>query len=253
MCWDALIVHASTYERSTLINTRILALVGVAAVAAAGHTAQFVLDPTADTRILSIFPTSNDNSEFLATYTEAGNEQRTLIQYDYAPLAGQTIASATLRLFGESFSGSTAAVTEDIYRVGSAWSETQVTWKASSTGNNWANQGGDALGTTGTQLTNPFTHWSGNGTRTPQWFEFDVTSLVAGAVNGSFDNHGMLLVGNTGNQLAWVSREGHSFGNVPVNTPQLVVETQSVPEPVTTTALAGLLAAALRRKAKAQR
>ena len=231
---------------------RISALIGLAAVAVAGHATQFVLDATADTRILSIFPTSNDNNEFLSTYTETGNEQRTLIQFDYSALAGQTIVSATLRLYGESFSGSTSAVTEDIYRVGSAWTESQATWQASATGSNWANQGGDALGTAGTQLSNPFTHWTGNGTRTPQWFEFDVTGLVTGAVNGDFDNHGMLMVGNTGNQLAWASREGHTFGNVQSNTPQLVVETQSVPEPVTTTALVGLIAVALRRKSIAR-
>lgn len=233
------------------MQARHLMLIAMAAAAIAADATTFTLDPTADVRIMSYSPTANQNGNFLSTYTASGNVQHTMIQFDYSGIAGMSVVSATLRLYGQAFFFATDPTSIDFYRVASPWTEDETTWRISQTGTNWMNEGGDALGTGGGQMTDPYTHWDGNNTNTAQWFEFDVTSLVAGAVNGDFDNNGMMLVGASGNQLSWVSREGHTFNSIDPTgkTPQLVVNAESVPEPASFVAVAGLLALARRRRA----
>jgi hypothetical protein len=210
----------------------------LAGASLAGATT-FTLNPTGDDRLLQTSSLANDNSEGLSVFNASGNEQRSVLQFDYSSLAGFSVTSATLTLFGKSFENSTAQTSVDFYRVASPWVETQVTWTARVSGTNWANLGGDALGTTGAQLSNPYTHWVGNGTATETSFNFDVTSLVSGAVNGDFTNNGMLMTGAVGNQLSFVSREGHDFGfGGGAIVPVLTVQAVAVPEP---TAVAGLV------------
>lgn len=224
----------SHMNRFALVAILFCATVGVASAVTV------TLHATADNRLLSFSPNTNDNQEFIGTYTTSGNEQRTLIQFDYSSLSGMTVLSATLRLYGASFSGSSAATSMDLYRVTQDWSETSSCWSKWSTGNNWANPGGDAVGTTGSQLTNPFGHWSGPTTTTGAWYSIDATSLVSQTVGGTFANQGMLLTGVDGGQLSFISREGHSFHSLgSTNVPELVVEV--VPEPASLLALAGLV------------
>ncbi|HLK14281.1 MAG TPA: DNRLRE domain-containing protein [Fimbriimonadaceae bacterium] len=227
---------------------RLLTFALLAACGALAHGDVITLNAIADCRILNSEPNTNDNGDLLSTYTVNGAEQRTVIMFDYSSLVGQNIVSADLMLYGASYFGATSPTTIDLYRVASPWSETQVTWNSRDTGDAWVNAGGDALGTTGQQLTNPFTHWSGNGTINGTWFNFDATSLVQGALSGQFTNNGIMLVGAQGGELSWVSREGNSFNGFPAaNVPELVVTT-AAPEPGLCITLGTLVALAIRRR-----
>jgi len=214
---------------------RVLVAAGLLGGASLSFADLFVLNATKDLRILSFSPSTNDNAQGLSTYHTSGNIQRTLIEFDYTALTGQTIVSAILRLKGRSWDNSTNATIIDLYRPVVDWSETTATWLNSSTGTGWANAGGDAVGTGGNQLADPFSTWSGNMTDTSAWYEFDATALVSGAVVGQFDNHGFLLAGPNTNRLTFVSREGNNFSGqagLVTEVPELVVTTL-VPEPAT--------------------
>src|ERR1022692_4022081 len=168
------------------MNKNVFASLMLVAVSVGARADLITLNPVADLRIFSFQPNTNDNIEGLATLNASGNDQRTLIEFDYLALAGATIQSATLRLRGASFSGSTAPTSTDLYRVTRSWVEGSACWNSSDSGIPWTNAGGDAVGTTGTQLTDPCYHWTGNGTSTPTWFEFDATALVSSELAGGF-------------------------------------------------------------------
>lgn len=198
-------------------------------------SAQIVtLYPVADLRILSFAPNTNDNRSGLSTFRSLGNTQRTLIKFDLSPLAKQQILTATLRLRGSSFGGSVAATAIEVYRLTSSWSETTATWNSKLSNAQWTNPGGDAVGRTGSQLSNPYTRWQGNASSSAKWFEIDATDLVSEWTNSNVANHGLLLSSDIGNELVFVSREGNNFDSTlvgePTDIPELVVRTVAEPK-----------------------
>ncbi len=213
------------------------------------------LSPTDDLRLLSSDPSATDNNSGLSTYTLGStNTQRTILKFDYSSLSGLAVTSAILRLYGVAFDQTSTAVTGiDVYRVKGTWSETQASWLNRLTSTPWNALGGDGLGTTGTQLSNPYFHWTGAQTITPAWYEFNVTNLVQGAVNGTYSNDGILLASSDdNNRLVFNSRENHFFGFPGFgNTPQLVVN--SVPEPANFIGLVGALALIVKRRRKIEK
>ncbi|MBS1726930.1 MAG: DNRLRE domain-containing protein [Armatimonadetes bacterium] len=218
-----------------------LTLVLVSAVALADQT---TLSAVSDARILSFQPTSSDGlSSTLSTYNDnASNIQRTLIQFDYSTLAGATINSAILRLYGSSFGHPAFQTTTSVYRPTQAWTESQVTWDSAKTGTNWSTPGGDYVGSTGIQNASPYasvTQTEVDG----HWYEFDLTTLVANQASGSLSNFGFVLTGSTGNSLIFNSRE-----NTQGFSPQLVVTYSPVPEPGTFLALGVSVLALVCRK-----
>lgn len=217
------------------------------ACAAAAHADILTFGASADTRILSIFPTSNFGADILSTYNFPGNVQRTAMKFDLSSLAtSTTVASAKLRLFGSTFNGGQETQTVDIFRINRDWVENQASWTNSDSVTPWANAGGDFVGTGGGQGVNPYSTTAISGNGTGQWHEIDVTSLVAQWVAGTQANQGMMLVGSENKSFTYVQRESttSSFH------PELVIDTNVVPEPATT-ALFGLAAiAALRKRRK---
>ena len=237
------------------MNKNVFASVMLVAVSVGARADTITLNPVADLRIFSFQPNTNDNFEGLSTLNASGNDQRTLIEFDYSALAGATIQSATLRLRGASFSGSTAPTSTDLYRVIRSWVETTASWNSSDSGISWTNPGGDAVGTTGSQLTDPYYHWTGNQTAAPSWYEFDAAALVSSELTGGLANDGMLLDGASGNSLVYVSREGNSFSGVAGNAtdiPQLVVNYTPSPEPASCLTL-GAIAGAMLTKRRSQK
>lgn len=217
------------------------------ACAAAAHADILTFGASADARILSIFPTSNFGGDFLSTYNFPGNVQRTAMKFDLSSLASSTtIASAKLRLFGQTFNGGQETQTVDIFRINRDWVENQTTWNNADSVTPWANAGGDFVGTGGGQGVNPYSTTAISGNITGEWHEFDVTSLVAEWVAGTQANQGMMLVGSENKSFVYVQRESTTSSFYP----ELVIDANAVPEPAAT-ALVGLAAmAALRKRRK---
>jgi hypothetical protein len=227
-----------------------LALASAVSLAIADST---VLNATETNRLLQTSQNANDHDEFLSTFNASGNMQNSVIEFDLSGLAGDTITSATLRLFGRSFNDSTSASSVSLYRITQPWSETTSTWKLASTGNSWNNLGGDAVGTTGVQMTDPYAVWTGNQTSTGTWYTWDVTDLVGLMAQGTVANNGFLLTAPVGNELSWVSRLGLGAGELQLpatDVPELdITYTTSAPEPMGMLALVGsVLLLAGRRK-----
>jgi len=224
-------------------NYRVLSAFGVAGFATAMAVAQVTLNPIADARIFSEVPNANLGGDGLGVYTEAGVATHTLLMFDYSSLVGQQVLSATLRFHGFSDFGSTAVTTTNVYLPGKTWTENQVTWLQASSGNAWTNPGGDFVGTTGNQGTDPFASTTGNMFPFPTTLEFDVSSLVIAQVEGSLPNTGMMLTGVDGNYWLWASREAGTAAN----RPELIMRTIPVPEPASMVALLGLSGCLYRR------
>lgn len=137
-----------------------------------------------------------------------GKIARSLIKFDIASLpANQTITKATLRVYlviSWDFANTIRTITA--YRVSSNWAESSITW-------NNAPGYGAAYGA------NSIVHLAWG------WYEFNVTDLVKGWINGTYPNYGIMLRGPeiSGTDSSWrgfSTRDG-SF------TPQLTIEFQS--------------------------
>jgi len=97
--------------------------------------------------------------------------------------AGAKIRSATLSLLHES--GNDADVPVTAHRITNPWNEDYVTWRRRDNGINWDTSGGDldpnAVSTT---LVGPASNIR---------YEWDLTSLVQGWVDATYENHGVAL------------------------------------------------------------
>ncbi|MBS1700191.1 MAG: DNRLRE domain-containing protein [Armatimonadetes bacterium] len=231
------------------LRLKLAVISGSVWMAAAAHAV--VLTPIADTRILSYNANNNFGSDVITSTYNNGtdNNQRALYLFDYSSLAGQTVISAKLQLYGFPFFGSTASTSTYVYRPTAPWSELQTTWNQSVTGTPWAHPGGDFVGTTGMQELDPYFTLTGaqHGTGgNPDLYEFDVTSLVAGQVDGTWDNDGILLSGAVGNQLSFYTLDYNNTNWLP----RMVIETSTVPEPSVILTVVGLSACLLRRRKK---
>ncbi len=118
-----------------------------------------------------------------------GND-RALLHFDLGGIhPSATVTSATLELDLQGIgSGGTASV--DVHRILTPWDESLATWNEASTGAPWATPGGDydpvVEATAGIDAAQPgATTW-------------DVTTLVANWANGTYDNHGLMLLGSDG-------------------------------------------------------
>lgn len=117
-----------------------------------------------DTRILSSGANTNYvNQDILTVYDNGPNSlnnvQRSLVQFDLGDIPpNQTIAFATLTVFRDSqiWNGGDNGLPSNIYRVTTPWVPNEATWNSASAGVPWTNPGGDYVGTTGVQATNPY-------------------------------------------------------------------------------------------------
>ena len=97
--------------------------------------------------------------------------------------AAARILSATLSLYHRSGSGSDVPVTA--HRVTNPWTEDFVTWNSRDNGTNWDSAGGDFDSTViATTDVGP-----ASSTR----YEWDITSLAQGWIDGVYPNHGVVL------------------------------------------------------------
>jgi hypothetical protein len=206
-------------------------------VSAPTQAADVNLSPTADVRILSFFPDTNEGlGSLLSVWTQPGNIQRTLMQFDLGGIpAGQQIDSAILTLFVHEQYGddNPSNLNMDIHAVTAPWNELQVTWNSAATGTPWATPGGDfaalvyATSTANAPSFAPIT--------------WDVTDLVGEWYDGSLDNHGLLLQSFLGNGLTFYS--GNSPSAAQYHPYLTVSHSAIIPEPSSVVLMAvGLLA-----------
>jgi len=138
----------------------------------------------ADACVLQGYPTTNLGStvDMWAGYDDYldpdGKIARSLIKFDLSAIpTGTPIDSALLQVYLVSswdFPGRTRTITS--YGIGSAWSESSVTW-------NTRPSYGEAYGSA------PVTHGAWG------WYSFDVTNLARGWINGAIPNNGVMLRG----------------------------------------------------------
>jgi hypothetical protein len=242
-------------RRYTLAPLLLLALTGLTLVGTA-RADTVVLNPTADARILSVFPTSSF-SDLLSVYNVGTNIQRTLIQFDLSSIpAGSTVTSATLTLFqGASFFSASQSVPTSVYRVTRPWSEAQTTWNVALGGTPWTTPGGDYVGTTGQQNVNPYLTQSDFADGTQRTYNYTLTNLVTEWVGGTANN-GLLLLANQPSELVWQGRRESAAAFRPTLTVNFTPGGASVngPEPGTLALLpTGLAVFLLARRKPARR
>lgn len=231
-----------------MLSIRSSALLCTLALGGVAGAALTTFDASADARILSLFGDSNFQPDFLSTYNEGGNQQRTLIRFDLSGIPTEdVILSATLRLYGTRFGGFNTTTTMDVYRLTEGFEETQVTWNRRNVSTAWTTGGGTSVGKTGTSDVDPYA--TRVGLQDTGWFEWDVKDLVAEWHAGTHANHGVMIRATVGNTLTFTSREGLANAGIGAEfTPELVVEHDPVPEPASLLALAGGVAALARRR-----
>jgi hypothetical protein len=153
-------------------------------VSASGLLNQVVeLPPVADAYIASERPNQNFGADSLYLgFNNIGDRfgaQRILIRFDVGANVpdGATINNARLRLrVAFSSPPDDATMNTVLRRVASNWSETGVTWNLEPA---WT--GVDAQAGVGSAL---------------DWYEWDVTDITAGWVDGAYPNYGMLIIGD---------------------------------------------------------
>jgi uncharacterized repeat protein (TIGR01451 family) len=158
------------------------------------------LQSIADAFVLQGYPTENlgnPGSRFEDMwagyddyYEPDGKIARSFVQFDLSQIPAHTpIAHATLHLhLTASYDFPDQSRTITIYRLSSAWSEASVTWNGTP---GIAEAYGSATVTHGDR----------------RWYDFDVTGLVQGWVNGTWPNYGLAIRGpeHSGADSSWRS------------------------------------------------
>jgi hypothetical protein len=151
-----------------------------------------------------------------------------LIKFDLSSIPAQaTIDSAELDLYFYSGTGGTSTV--DVYRSKRAWVESDVTWNAYSSGNNWQTAGAfgaddceqTSIGSAAIDDTYEHKIWS----LSPS----DIQDMITG---GSWTNNGFLLRITAGTTTKYFNSSDYSIAN---RRPMLVIEyTEATPTPTQT-------------------
>jgi Concanavalin A-like lectin/glucanases superfamily/Disaggregatase related repeat len=137
-----------------------------------------------DAEIWDRQPDKNYGGETVTWVSSASNDKtRSLLHFDMGAIpAGAGILEATLSLYRKSGSGSDQPVSA--HRIMNSWSEDAVTWESRETGTKWDTAGVDF------DLTAVATTPVGPDNRRYEW---NITPLVQGWVDGSYPNYGVVL------------------------------------------------------------
>lgn len=138
-----------------------------------------------DAEIFDQAPNSNYGDAAESWVSSASNDTtRSLLRFDVGVLpAGARILEANLSLYRQSGSGADQPVSA--HRILTPWSENSVTWNSREAGTAWDTPGGDfnnvAVTTTAVGPDN-------------RRYEWDITLLVQGWVDGSYQNYGVAMI-----------------------------------------------------------
>ncbi|PSJ72030.1 hypothetical protein C7N43_36300, partial [Sphingobacteriales bacterium UPWRP_1] len=187
-----------------------LLTVGLVAGATFSVSAQITVTLTAikDNQITGSSTVNNGASQTLDSYNSGGIVRRALYKFDLSGIpSGATITSASMNLYTYFIATSNTPV--KAHRLTADWDEgTQVaatgvsnwTQRLASPATNWATAGGDfdpvaaaSIITTGT---------------TAGTYSFDIKTLAQSWVNGTYANHGVILLNDAGFLgVSWRSKE----------------------------------------------
>ena len=137
-----------------------------------------------DTYITQNFNDTNygSNARIFIGKDGIGRELRGLIEFNVSNISG-TILSAKLQV-NLSFSNNNNNITIKAYRLTSPWIESETTWKNTTSSQDWSTIGGDyAELEDSLQFSN-----------VSVLYNFTITNLVRGWVNGSYINYGIILI-----------------------------------------------------------
>lgn len=158
----------------------------------------FQPDPaeSADTEIWDQAPNNNYGDAAETWVSSATNDTtRSLLRFDMGKIpAGAKILEATLTLDRQSGSGANEPVSA--HRITNPWSEDAVTWNEREAGTAWDTAGADFDATAVT--TTPIGPAN-------NLYEWDITPLAQGWVDGGYPNYGVALVAGIGGMV------GHRF------------------------------------------
>lgn len=147
-----------------------------------------------DTYLRQNFNTTNygTNTRILVGKDSSGNDLRGLLEFNVSSLSNNTILSAKLQI-NVSYASADTNITVVLYRLASSWTESEATWLNATSSQLWSTAGGDyANQIDSIEVSNS----SG-------LYNFTITNLVKGWINGSYANYGIILISSdaaTGNR-----------------------------------------------------
>jgi hypothetical protein len=125
-----------------------------------------------------------DNYFEIADYNDAGKEN-ILFEFNMSYIPGMNITDANLWLYRQTGSGS-APGHLNVRRVTRNWTEAYADWNNYDSGNAWSNGGGG-------DFTDKVYSWKTVNPTVLKWYYFNVTELVQGWKNGTWENYGFVL------------------------------------------------------------
>ena len=138
-------------------------------------------DMTTQTGSSGMMPT---NEEFwVANWDAMQNYHQTLIKFDLNQYTGQTITSATLKIYQHYHAPDGSPTPSKIFAITEDWDE-----------NTW---------TTSNNVTHSSTEYATpNFTSTLEWYEIDITSLINEWLNETISNFGLVIIADPSSKFA---------------------------------------------------
>jgi hypothetical protein len=212
------------------------------------------LYPAIDARVVKTDPSTpyGVTNVTLSTFwsSDSTNIQHTLVQFDLSSLgAGATITSASFSLTTQDYVFGSAGLPMSVYRITRPWTEAEATWNQYAAGSAWSNPGGDYVGTTGVQNTNPYATITPNiPINTIMPVTWDVTQLAQQWYTGLYSNYGLLASAAPNSQVIYYDRTSTTASYRPQLTLTYTTASAQTPEPGTLALLAAGGAMLLRRR-----
>ncbi|UCG69603.1 MAG: DNRLRE domain-containing protein, partial [Thermoplasmata archaeon] len=142
-----------------------------------------------DTYICNDFPATNYGTNPSIRIENAASVFTTLMHFNFSTISEIGLSTSSLYLYH--YDGhSSINGTINLYRLNRSWTETGADWNTTDGTNNWTSAGGDYNSTI--EYSSLVTAGSYG------WSYWDITDLIRGWKNGSYENNGIILVGNAG-------------------------------------------------------
>lgn len=182
-----------------------------------------------DTHLYQYLPDSNYCLESLLTVS--GNQTyAALVRFDLSPIPSDvTVTRAVLQLYAASWNGSN--ITLGAYYITPTVNLCQATWNQARSGHRWGVAGANSV-------TTDRRAWPESTVTTSgiyKWYEFDLTSIVQGWVDGSLPSNGVLLrAAYSGGSVSFSSAQTSVVGRQPKLVVTYRVAGSSAPSPTPT-------------------